>query len=282
MKIIDAHLHFSNREGFRTTARDIGKVNYSADGLNKEFEQSGIAAGIVMATAMRESGFCHGYPDEFILEDGKPDNLLFCAGVNPVKLKEDKSELLHLEKELGKSKTTGIKIYAGYFSHYVYDPVYDPVYALAESYKVPVVIHCGDTQSGRGLIKYAHPLTVDELAVEHPEITFVISHLGVPWVMDTAEMMLKNKNVYADISGLLSGDSEQILRMKSKRYYADMIRQALEYADRYQKVLFGSDWPLVPIGPYIDFAREIIPAHAHEDVFYNNALAVFPKLKQLL
>lgn len=282
MKIIDAHLHFSNTEGLKKTAMDIGQVDYSARGLKEEFEESDVIAGIVMTTAGRDPHQSPVYPIEIALEDGRPDNLLSCLGVNPIQLQEDSRELMNIEKELNKSSVTGFKIYAGYFPYYVYDPIYDPIYDLAKKYNVPVAIHCGDTQSSRGLLKYSHPLTIDELAVKHEEITFVICHLGIPWVMDTAELILKNHNVYADVSGLIAGNKDQIEQMKDTRLYIEYIQQGLVYANRYDKILFGSDWPLVPIKPYIEFIKHIIPDKYHEDVFYNNALTVFPKMKKLI
>ncbi|KJS85274.1 MAG: amidohydrolase [Peptococcaceae bacterium BICA1-8] len=282
MKIIDAHLHFSNREGLKKTSREISQIDYSAKGLEKEFREANVVAGIVMNTPGRDPYESFEHPMELALEDGTLDCLLSCVGVNPVELQKDSRELLIIEEELTKSWTTGIKIYAGYFHYYVYDPIYDPIYELAKKYKVPVAIHCGDTQSAQGLLKYSHPLTIDELAVNHPDQNFIICHLGVPWVMDTAELVLKNPNVYADVSGLIAGNKEQVLRMKDTRLYVELIQQGLVYANRYDKFLFGSDWPLVPIAPYIEFIKHLIPEEYHEDVFYNNALNVFPKMKDTI
>jgi predicted TIM-barrel fold metal-dependent hydrolase len=282
LKIIDAHLHFANREGFKETAKNIGQLDYSAKGLRKEFENANVVAGVVMGTAYREFGQSLIDSQEVALEDGTLNCLLSCVGINTEKLKADKRELISIERLLQNSNVTGIKIYAGYFPYYVYDSIYDPVYELARKYRVPVAIHSGDTQSRRGLLKYSHPLTIDELAVKYEDIKFIICHMGVPWVMDTAELVLKNPNVYTDLSGLIAGNSNQVKAMKNKRLYVDLIRQGLEFADRYDKVIFGSDWPLVPIGPYVEFIKHIIPKIHHEDVFYRNALNVYPKIKKLI
>ena len=282
MKIVDAHLHFSNRAGFEETARMIGHITYSAKGLKQEFEQAGIVAGIVMSTPDHEESPASGYPKEFVLEDGTLDCLLSCVGVNPELLKKDSRELLYIEAELKKKMVTGIKIYAGYFPYYVYDAIYDPVYELAKKYQVPVAIHCGDTQWGRGLLKYSHPLTIDELAVKHPEINLIICHMGVPWVLDTAELIAKNHNVYTDLSGLIAGSGEQVEKVKANRLYVEHLKLGLVFANRYDKVLFGSDWPLVPLVPYVDFIKHLIPEEFHEAVFYQNALRVYPKLQEFL
>lgn len=282
LKIIDAHLHFSNGEGLEKTANEISHVDYSPRGLNREFKDSDVVAGIIMTIPGSSVYQPAVYSLEYDPNDEAPEYLLSCVGVNPLSLLENSGELLRIERELNNSWTVGIKIYAGYFPYYVYDPIYDPIYELARKYNVPVAIHCGDTQSSKGILKYSHPLTIDELAVKHGDINFIICHLGVPWVIDTAELILKNTNVYADVSGLIAGNIEQVKEMKNKRLYVDLIQQGLEYGNRYHKILFGSDWPLVPIGPYVEFIKHIIPEVHHEDVFYNNALSVFPKLKDLL
>ncbi len=285
MKIIDAHLHFSKIESFEKTAKDISFVDYSAIGLTREFENNNIIAGIGMGVTEEIRG---GFPDvsssnpmALDLEDKLPRKLAYCVGVNPVKLvgESKEKELLQIEEEL-KNNAIGIKIYAGYYPFYVYDSVYDPIYALAEKYDIPVVIHSGDTYSDRGLLKYSHPLTVDELAVKYRNIKFVIAHLGDPWVMETAELVRKNSNVFTDISGLIVGDKKEIERMKSEKLFVEHIKRALVYADNNFKILFGSDWPLVQIGPYIEFIKELIPTEFHEHVFYRNALRVFSKLQK--
>ncbi|MBB6216121.1 hypothetical protein HNQ80_002220 [Anaerosolibacter carboniphilus] len=282
MKIIDTHLHFTNHEGLEETAREIGQVEYSAKGLMKEFEDANVVAGIVMMTPGDDEDRSIEDSIALMLGEDEPCCLMACVGVNPIRLQENNDELIRIEKELNKKNVIGIKLYAGYFHYYVYDQVYDPIYELARKYNVPVVIHCGDTQSARGLLKYSHPLTIDELAVNHPDITFVICHLGVPWVMDTAELILKNPNVYTDVSGLLAGNKDHVRTMKDTRLFVEPLQQGFVYANRYDKILFGTDWPLVPIGPYVEFVQHIIPDMYHEDVFYKNALRVFPKLKSLL
>ena len=58
----------------------------------------------------------------------------------------------------------------------------------------------------------------------------------------------------------------------------DEFRRALLYAAHWEKILFGSDWPLVPIGTYLDFVKRIVPEKHLEKVFGENALNVFTRL----
>lgn len=288
MKIIDAHLHFSNIESFKTTAEEISFVDYSSAGFESEFAASGVVCGIGMGLEEEKSG---GFPDSspnnpmcLDLETTMPGRLLKCIGINPVRLagEDAERELYNIEQSLYDRTTVGIKLYAGYYPYYVYDRVYEPVYALAIRYNLPVVIHSGVTYSSRGLLEYSHPLRVDRLAVKYPDITFIISHLGDPWVMDTAAVILKNPNVYGDLSGLIVGDEGGVGRFRSNALLMEHIKRAIFYTERFDRFLFGSDWPLVPIAPYIDFVRELVPEEHHIKVFYQNALNAFPRLKDFL
>jgi hypothetical protein len=66
---------------------------------------------------------------------------------------------------------------------------------------------------------------VDDVAVDYPDVKFVICHLGNPWFQDTAEVLYKNDNVYADISGLTLGDFDydferyMVMRVKDMIMY---------------------------------------------------------------
>ncbi|MFZ5353840.1 MAG: amidohydrolase family protein [Bacillota bacterium] len=284
MKIIDAHLHFSNIESFKRTAEEISFLDYSYSGLNTEFKECDIVVGIAMGLTESSLG---GFPDYssknpmlLDLEEKIPDSLFCCVGINPLLLEGESkyAELQKIEDVLMDEKTVGIKIYAGYYPYHVHDKIYHPIYELAIKYGLPVVIHSGDTYSDRGLLKYSHPLNVDELAVMYRKIDFVIAHFGDPWIMDTAEIIRKNYNVYADLSGLIVGDSVNVKRFSDEKPFMDHVQRGLVYADRYDKVLFGSDWPLVQIKPFIEFIKKLIPEKHHENVFYNNALRVFKRL----
>ena len=42
------------------------------------------------------------------------------------------------------------------------------------------------------------PLLVDDVAVDNPDVKFVMAHFGNPWLIDAAEVIYKNDNVWAD------------------------------------------------------------------------------------
>lgn len=279
MKIIDAHFHYSKLDSFVKAAADNG-IDYTRAGLLKNCEENSVVAGVCMGLTERSPG---SFPDSETPTpmnydlDAMPENFYFCAGINPHQLNGD--NIKELENTLIRPDCAGIKIYAGYFHYLVSDKIYDPVYSLALKYDLPVAVHTGDTYSDRGLLKYSHPLSVDELAVKYPDLKIVICHLGNPWVMDTAEILYKNKKVYADISGLQVGDKALFKRFCSEELYLNTFRTALIFADCYEKIIYGSDWPLAPMKVYIDMVKLIVPEEHHRKVFYENALSVFKKIR---
>lgn len=111
---------------------------------------------------------------------------------------------LHLiEQHLRSDRCVGIKLYPGYASFYLYDDRLAPVYELAARYDKPVAVHTGLTATDNALLKYSHPLVMDEAATKFRKVRFVMCHFGEPWFTDAAAVIEKNPNVAADLSGLL-------------------------------------------------------------------------------
>src|SRR5262249_1368301 len=122
--------------------------------------------------------------------------------------RHDAEQLRRVESVLATKQVRALKAYLGYV-HYAPDHAgYRPYYELAERYQLPFVFHTGDTYSPCAKLRYAQPLLVDDVAVDHPKVNFVLAHLGNPWLTDAAEVVYKNVNVWADLSGLVVGDAD--------------------------------------------------------------------------
>lgn len=166
----------------------------------------------------------------------------------------------------------GIKIYPGYEPLYPSDPCYARLFGLAAEMQLPVMIHCGDTFTRKGRLKYAHPLNVDDAAVDHPDVNFVICHLGTPWFRDTMEVVYKNDNVYTDISGLVLGDFND----RYEGFIVKQLQEMLVYGVEPDKVLFGTDWPISSMQSYLEFMEELpIPDRDRDKIMYANASRLF-------
>lgn len=264
MKIIDVHIHTSfSRKDFLETAKEIGN-KFNLNELNKELRENNIEYAISI-TSDRTDKTPLEY-ERIIDLTKKNKNIVGVLGINPEKI--DKDSLGKIEKGIKSGLIKGLKIYPGYYYTYPDDKVYYKFYRLAKEYNVPIIIHSGDTYKKEALVKYAHPLNVDEIAVRFPKVTFVIAHLGNPWIIDAAEVVYKNKNVYADLSGLFVG------KMGSE-FTKKKVLEALDYINDYNKILYGSDWPLVRIKDYIKIIKNMVPKKYQKKVFYDNAKKLF-------
>ncbi len=289
--IIDAHMHYFDVEGFRETALAAGHEN-SAACWRKICRENGIVFAVAMGNTMDEPSFYGGVPPRLIDLAGpfdrehynQPDDIGYCLGVMSEEIGEGQAEATAREFEpyLREPHCLGIKLYPGYNKVYANDRRHWPLFELARAYDVPVAIHCGDTARPQGLLKYSHPLNVDEAAVTFPDVTFVICHVGNPWILDACEVAAKDPNVALDLSGLLAGNVKPLLIYDDNRGYIRYLRTWLNYLGDYGRVMYGSDWPLVNIPAYIRFIAHTVPEEYHEDVFYRSALRIYKRIGPLL
>jgi uncharacterized protein len=151
-------------------------------------------------------------------------------------------------------------------------PAHAGVYELAGEFGVPVMIHTGDTFDPKGKVKYAHPLEVDEVAVDFRDVTFVICHLGNPWVTDAMEVIYKNDNVVGDISGLTLGHFEE----RFEKYMLQQLNEVVAFAGDPSSLLYGTDWPICDMGSYIRFVRNLhLSEEETELILWKNTPRIF-------
>lgn len=288
MKIIDAHLHLKKAEGFDALCRENGHINEFGH-LMECFDEENISGCIVMGTGRLEDNPC--LPGLFDLAGNVnlknyqyPSSVCFCIGVDPEGLREDRvNETLAAYREaVSCPNCVGFKIYLGYRPFYADNQLYHPVYEIALEHDLTVAFHTGDTANPTGRLRFSHPLTVDEVAVRYPNLRIVLCHFGNPWILDAAEVAKKNPNVYVDLSGLAVGIPNATEFRKRYKGYVEQLETWLGYLDKWDRVLYGSDWPLVNLHSYINLIRSIVPQKEWERVFYKNALSAYPRLANLL
>ncbi len=241
-------------------------IDFSWSGLQTSLQKYTIKAALAITTDTQ--AFTPG-ESKMLIAQQKLDQRIFpvCA-IHPEHTSEKD---LHVLEQLFKDKSVyGIKIFPGYHPVYPSDKCYHPFYKLAGSYGIPVIIHTGDTFGSDHFVKYSHPLDIDEIAVTFRKTIFVLAHLGNPWVRDAAELVYKNENVYADLSAFCIGHPQ-----KPPRYIAKDILFALDYTNAPEKLVYGSDWPLVDMGAYITIIKNAVPKKHHRAIFFENANRIF-------
>jgi hypothetical protein len=191
------------------------------------------------------------------------------AGVRHAHLARD---LPHLRELLQGGRVKALKLYPGYEPFRLSAPEMWPVYELAAEFGVPVMIHTGDTFEPKARVRFAHPLEVDDIAVEHRGVSFVVCHLGNPWLLDAAEVIYKNPNVFGDLSGFTVGDWQP----RFERLMVQKVNEVVAYVNDPAKLMFGSDWPISDLGGYLRFLGRLeLTAEERDGILWRNAARVF-------
>ena len=130
----------------------------------------------------------------------------------------------------------------------------------------PVMIDVGTTGMGAGMpgglgakIRHAHPLAVDDLAADFPNLKIVAAHPGWPWSDEMTAVALHKGNVYWEMSGW------------APKYFPQALKK--DIASRLQdKIMFGSDYPSIPHERLLREWDELgYPEALMEKIFHGNA-----------
>ena len=126
-----------------------------------------------------------------------PDKVIGFMSVHP-----DASDVMEeIERCIDDLGLKGMKLAPNYQN---FDPLganARRVYEVAERRGLPIVFHQGTAPMRTAPLMYAHPLVMDELAMDFPDLKIVMAHMGHPWHEDCITVIRKHPNVYADVSG---------------------------------------------------------------------------------
>lgn len=148
------------------------------------------------------------------------------------------------------------------------------LFARLEHDGIPIIFHTGTSPMTEAPLTYAHPLTLDRVAMAFPRLKMVLAHLSHPWQGDCLSVVRKHANVWADVSA-------QFYRPYS---FWQGMRLFYEWGVT-QKILFASDWPVTKPQDNIDSLRGLekfakdhhlpeIPAEEIEGIINRDALDI--------
>ncbi|MBI3633801.1 MAG: amidohydrolase family protein, partial [Candidatus Vogelbacteria bacterium] len=247
---IDVHTHISKLDGTKFSEDYDKNLSYLLD----EMKLNSVDRSLLIA----------GFNDESSLRPNTEEVIGMTKGVSNISiigsvdiLNYDKEYLGKIENWFKNNKIVGIKMYTGYQHFYPTDERCTPIYELCLKYNKPVIFHTGDTLAGavkNPKLKYAHPLNIDEVASDLPDLKIVVAHMGNPWLIDCAEILYKNPNVYADISGLVVGNE---LNTPYGAMMRQRIRELINFDSSNFKLMYGTDWPLCPMDIYLEFVKTL-------------------------
>ena len=181
---------------------------------------TGVKGIPVRQTNERVSTLLHMLPDKFI----------GFAGFDPSQGEEAVADIEYAVKKLG---FKGLKIVSSMMDLDINDKALYPCYAKAQELGVPITIHTGASSLVMGSrVKHVQPLMVDDVAFDFPDLKIICAHMGGHQYMDVHSMLVRHRNVYADLCF-----------WPLNPHYRDLMPWRLLDDTVRDKILLGSDYP---------------------------------------
>jgi hypothetical protein len=192
-----------------------------------------------------------------------PDRFSGLAGVDPTRGMRGVRELERAVREYG---FVGAHLYPHWFEQSPDAARYYPYYAKCCELDVPIqmqVGHCLRYSDERPLASVTHPVSLDRIACDFPELKLVGIHIGWPWTEEMIAVAYKQPNVYigSDAYG-------------PKHWPEAFVR----YIDSWgqDKVLFGTDFPVIdPKRALREIADLPIRPESRIKFLRNNAISLY-------
>ena len=163
------------------------------------------------------------------LLEAYPDRFIGFAGFDPNTGAQAVDEIEYAVKELG---FTGIKTVPSTLELDINDKAFYPCYSKAQEMGIPILIHTGSVIIKGVRVKHVHPLMIDDVAFDFPNLKIICAHLGGWQYQDTISMLFHHQNVFADVSF-----------WPLHPLYVDLIPWSLLEQTVSDKILMGSDYP---------------------------------------
>lgn len=225
--LLDCHAHIG-KSNLLTRTTDVKSGVFTCDEAVKFMDAAGVTALCGFPTSNPHKDYKE--ENEHIIAGAKkyPDRIIPFARINPHYSETSVSDVTRYVS-MG---IRGIKFHPFLDGAY---PANDkrlvhPIIHEAAKHNLLVIFHCGDAWN-------ATPSLVADLAMDFPEVTFIVGHMGMyGFHMEALAFAKRVKNLYLDATELVPP------------YW---VKAAVEAVGK-ERVLFGSDIPYIPYGHEID------------------------------
>lgn len=192
-----------------------------------------------------------------------PDRFSGLAGVDPFRGMKGLADLTYAVKQCG---FVGAHLYPHWFGLAPDHAKYYPYYAKCAELGVPIMMQVGHNlvyTRERRLPSVGRPITLDQVAIDFPELTLIGIHIGVPWTDEMISMCWKHPNVYT------AGDA-----YAPRHWPASYVHYLNTYGR--DKVLFGTDWPVIDPERAVREVKELgLRPESERALMRDNALRIF-------
>jgi len=193
-----------------------------------------------------------------------PDIAIPFISINPHRGAEGVAEARRL---IASGRVRGLKLHPPIQEFFPNDRLAYPLYEMFAEARLPVLFHTGHSGIGTGMrggggirLKYGHPMPIDDVAVDFPDMPIVLAHPSFPWQDEAISVCLHKPQVYIDLSGW------------SPKYFSPTL---IQYSNSLlkTKVLFGSDYPMLTPDRWMeDLAKIAIKDEVKPLIFKQNAM----------
>ena len=157
-----------------------------------------------------------------------PERLHGLYGVNPMTAMTGVAEL---ERAVREHRFKGIHIHPHGFDMAPDHAYYFPFYTKCQELGVPAVISMGHTLDIMP-VENGRPVRIDRAAIYFPDLAFVLTHTGWPWIEEAIAMAWKHPNVFLGTSAYAP-----------KYWKPEMVKFINSHGQ--DKVMWGTDFPLI-------------------------------------
>jgi len=162
------------------------------------------------------------------------------------------------ELERIKDKGDGIKFQPEFQNFYIDEERVYPVYSMIEKLKIPILFHCGEELSGTQLVR-SSPFRLIKVREAFPKLKIIAGHFGGFRLWDEVKKYLLGKDIYLDTSFFFD-------------YLPKEEVKSLLLSHRQDRLVFGSDFPLIDQKKDLDFLKKLeLPPALKERILFLNA-----------
>ncbi len=269
---IDTHVHIES-EVENNAADEAAKKYFGDTGVPRgrkelaEYYRTRKIGCIVFSVDERLTGRPQ-VSNDIVLDfaEENSDVVMAFASVDPTRGAEAVSEA----KRLIARGVRGFKLHCPLMQFHANDKIAYPFYEVLNDAQKPVLFHTGHSGIGTGMragggvrLKYGHPMDIDDVAVDFPDMPIIMAHPSFPWQDEAISVCLHKRQVYIDLSGW------------SPKYFSPVL---IQYANTLlkKKMLFGSDFPLITPDRWLaDFEKISIKDEVRPLILKENAIQLF-------
>ncbi len=269
---IDVHVHLEHTG--EATAADAAAKQYFGAGAQADwtaladYYRSRKMACVVFTVDERLTGRPQVSNDAVVeFAAGNADIAIPFASLDPNRGADAVREAKRLVSE---GLVRGLKLHPPLQQFFPNDRIAYPLYEVFAEARLPVLFHTGHSGIGTGMpggggirLKYGHPMPIDDVAVDFPDLPIIMAHPSFPWQDEAISVCLHKAQVYIDLSGW------------SPKYFSPTL---IQYANTLlkTKVLFGSDYPLLTPDRWMaDFEKIGIKDEVRPLILKENAMRLF-------